>query len=757
VAIKEEVKIVIDATGEGAQRAFNKVGGAMHGLGGKVKAAAKMMGVAMVAAGAAIGAATIKALNETKDYAVEVDKAAKTTGVAAEEFQKLSYAALQEHADMATLEKGLTKLAKNMGEAKDGVATYKDEFDRMGISVTDATGELKGTDDVLLEMADYFSTSTDETQKQAIAMTVLGKSGAELIPFLEMGREEIERLGKEAEKMGIVLSQDNVAQFKAYQDSIDRMKSSFKGLQMQAATAVVPAFQSITDSVTDMFVSLRESGTIETIFTEIGGVIEELMPTIETLLSVVGEVLEAFGPVVSELLGGLAELFADLVGIIVESGMIDTLSEIVGIIGETMIGAIEDLLPLIEMIAEGFAIVLEIVKPILEGVGILIEGITTVIGDAVHAVFGFGDSTNTTMEEVEEIIKNVEDAWGDLTRAEQEATLKSMETNADRMEALGWNQEAVDTLRAKIEELKGTYEADMSALSDWSEEYEGVMNGAHLVTEENLANVTDDWASYGAKMVKEGKDVPLKVIEAWANSNGPLAGAMDTLMTGALNEFQEFTGLTDEETQGMLGQLRYHIGVFGGDITQIGSDTYAEIDRTMGLAEGTTEKAMGAISGYLAIDAGTIADTTFGDYKTRALAQLQQLVDSGLYTFGQLVSEMSKSIAVSWHWGEGPPPGQHTGGLIKHTGGLVEAAHSGLLVSKRKSNERMILTEVDEYITKRQAVNHYERKYGPGFFDSINDMRYNPDQRQQHISVYQEIHNDVDLDRALSQLAMRLL
>jgi len=756
VAIKEEVKIIIDATGEGAKRAFNKVGGAMHGLGGKVKSAAKVMGVAMVAAGAAIGAATIKALNETKDYAVEVDKAAKTTGVAAEKMQELGYAALQEHADMATLNKGMTKLAKNMGEAKDGVATYSDEFDKMGISVTDATGNLKGTDEVLLEMADYFSTSTDETQKQAIAMNVLGKSGAELIPFLEMGREEIERLGQEAHKMGIVLSQDNVAQFKAYQDSVDRMKSSWKGLQMQAATAVVPAFQGITDAMTDMFVGLQESGTIEKIFTQIGGVVESLIPTLEVIFEALSEILEAFGPVLAEVFGRLGEIFAELIGFVIDSGLLDTLSEIAMVIAEAFLDVFEAAMPLIETFFDIFAGALDVILPVLTAV-------LDVIVKVIEGIFSFGGAA-TTLRETEDVLDNISDKWDELSEAEKRATIAQLEYIRDNVEFVANNEEAVAAINERIDMFNKSLDANLQDMEKWQGSVDEAAEAAEEGIESAMITAGDHVEEQGRRIVKETGKIPEEFVRQWEEAEPEMKDAMAQNIRGGVDELLTTYGYEKTNIQGALDDM---VDIFEDPEAFANAsfedmhDFVNQLCETWGLERGHVLEIMNQLGFDLSLQgqAGATGASAAGDYAWHFKAHLAQLgldintwMDGVLATLGQKITVYLESSSTGQGVGV-----EHTGGLIKHTGGLIEAAHSGLLVSKRKSNERLILTEVDEYIAKRQAVNHYERKYGPGFFDSINRMAYNPDQRQQHITVYQEIHNDVDLDRALSSLAMRLL
>lgn len=54
-------------------------------------------------------------------------------------------------------------------------------FSRLGVSVTDAAGQLRPTEDVLLDLADAFAAMPDGAEKSALAVKLFGKSGVELI------------------------------------------------------------------------------------------------------------------------------------------------------------------------------------------------------------------------------------------------------------------------------------------------------------------------------------------------------------------------------------------------------------------------------------------------------------------------------------------------------------------------------------------------------------------------------------------------
>jgi len=207
------------------------------------------VGKTMLAVGGTIVgalAATVVAVSKT---GVEIDKMSKTTGISREEIQKLGYAALQEHASMEQLSAGLIKLSKNMYDTNMGTGEAKDTFEELEISVKKSDGTLRSSSDVLLDIADRFKGMTNETEISGAAMKLFGKSGAELVPFLRMGRDGIEELKKEAERLGIVMSEDSVKNMKAFDDSITAVKAGVGGFATQIASALVPYLTKLADGL----------------------------------------------------------------------------------------------------------------------------------------------------------------------------------------------------------------------------------------------------------------------------------------------------------------------------------------------------------------------------------------------------------------------------------------------------------------------------------------------------------------------------
>ncbi len=191
-------------------------------------------------AGAAVVGAMGTMLVATAKSAEEIDLLAKRTGVSREELQGLAYAAKQEGTDIQALGTGLARLSRNMYDAAQGTGEAKNAFRDLGISVTDANGNLRGSGAVLIDLADRMAAMDDETAATALAMKVLGRGAQDLVPFLRMGGDEIRRLMDEARRLGYVMNDETIKQLEAFGDSIETFKTGLAGFKQKIAGDIVP-------------------------------------------------------------------------------------------------------------------------------------------------------------------------------------------------------------------------------------------------------------------------------------------------------------------------------------------------------------------------------------------------------------------------------------------------------------------------------------------------------------------------------------
>lgn len=264
----DRAQILISAVDQ-TRQAFASVKGNLEGLS---SAASKVNGL-LAGLGAALSVAGLIAAGKAAlDTADELSKLSQKTGISVESLSLLKPIAEQSGISMEGLAKGLQKLATAMVGAASGSAEQVGTFERLGVSVTDAAGKLRPTEAVLLDLADAFAGMPDGAEKSALAVKLFGKSGVELIPFLNQGRNGIEELKLKFKELGLEISGDTARAAEKFNDTLDTVKQALHGIAMKVVEAALPALQKLADGL----VALASHG-------------DELM----TAVRVLGEVLVA--------------------------------------------------------------------------------------------------------------------------------------------------------------------------------------------------------------------------------------------------------------------------------------------------------------------------------------------------------------------------------------------------------------------------------------------------------------------------------
>lgn len=219
----------------------------MQGFAQKMRAAMMPVAVAMTAMVGGLEIAVKGQLNQ----ADEMSKAAQKFGVPIEQLSRLKYAGDMSGVSMETLGISLGQLSKKMQAAMGGGAAAK-MFEDLGISVKDAAGNMRSTEDVLGQFSDVLAKMPDGPAKTALAMQVLGKSGAEIIPMLNGGSESLRQMAIEAEAMGLVIDEKTGKAAENFNDNLSRLKGTLTGLVMQLTAALAPALEKISAAAVDV-------------------------------------------------------------------------------------------------------------------------------------------------------------------------------------------------------------------------------------------------------------------------------------------------------------------------------------------------------------------------------------------------------------------------------------------------------------------------------------------------------------------------
>ena len=207
-------------------------------------------GIKAVASGIReIGQALADTVKDSAEYADNILTLSTNTGIAAETLQEYQYMAELTDTSLETITGSMAKLIRNMQNAKNGTGNAAAAFAAMGVSVTDANGELRDNEEVFTEVIDKLGKMRNETQRDAYAMDIFGKSAQDLNSLIAVGKDGIAAFAKEAHDMGYVLDEETLSSLGAVDDALVRLDNFMTMIKNTIGAALAPAVMELADSL----------------------------------------------------------------------------------------------------------------------------------------------------------------------------------------------------------------------------------------------------------------------------------------------------------------------------------------------------------------------------------------------------------------------------------------------------------------------------------------------------------------------------
>ena len=376
---------------EKAGKDAEKSGDGWKALGKTVEAVGAAMAAAAAAAAAAIAEAGKALVSFTVDgaaYADDILTMSSVTGVSAVKLQELQYAAELVDTSVETITGSMTKNLKSMDGAAKGTGAAAEAYAKLGISVTDANGKLRDDETVYWELIDALGDVEDETERDLLAMTLLGKSAKDLNPLIEAGADTMKALGVQAHNAGAVLSEDALDAFAEFDDQLAKLDSGAQAAKNAMGTILLPVLTELAgDGVNLLGEFSRGILDADGDISKMGDVISEVLPKVlDIVMGYVPEILD----LVMSILGAVGKSILDNLDLIIDSvveimkevlaGILDALPDIVDATVElvvTMAGTIIDNLPTIIEAA------IKVIVAVCQGLAEALPALIPAIVDAV--------------------------------------------------------------------------------------------------------------------------------------------------------------------------------------------------------------------------------------------------------------------------------------------------------------------------------------------------------------------------------------
>ena len=239
--------------------AFDSIKRNLGDLGNAARSINGLLGTLGLAVSAAGLGAMVKA---SLDSADSLSKLSQRVGITVESLSTLIPVADLAGVSGEKFEGGLRKLATRMLDAATGSDEAARGFAAVGVAIQNQDGTLRATDQVLLDLTDRFKAMPDGAEKTALAVELFGKSGADLIPFLNQGRDGVEALTTELQALGVQIGGDTAAQAEVFNDSLAKVRLAISSIGNRVIEAFLPA---MNDMANGMVESAKQGGSLRAI------------------------------------------------------------------------------------------------------------------------------------------------------------------------------------------------------------------------------------------------------------------------------------------------------------------------------------------------------------------------------------------------------------------------------------------------------------------------------------------------------------
>jgi Lambda phage tail tape-measure protein (Tape_meas_lam_C) len=184
----------------------------------------------------------------------EVGKLSQKIGVSVQDLSTLQHALKLSNVPTETFATGIGLLSKalaGMSDEQEGKGAPA-ALQALGISARDASGNLRPTIDILLEISDKFKGFADGAGKTNLALQLFGRSGKELIPFLNEGAAGIRAMQEEARALGLELTDKTAEAAQQFNDNLERLQAVSEGAAKQFTTGLLPSLNRLTDAFVEI-------------------------------------------------------------------------------------------------------------------------------------------------------------------------------------------------------------------------------------------------------------------------------------------------------------------------------------------------------------------------------------------------------------------------------------------------------------------------------------------------------------------------
>lgn len=271
-----------------ANESISKTSKEAETLGGKLSngiTTAAKWAVGVGAAAATVGGSLLATANKASESMDKVQKGAQKLGMSYESYQELDYMLNRNGASIDDLSIGFKNISNDLADFANGTTKASETYDALGVSLKNADGSMRNSEEVLMDTLSALSDMEDITQRNALANDIFGRSYMSLLPTLNSGSAGIKELTDKAHELGLVMSDEAVDSGAQFGDMMADVKDSFNNVITVIGTQLFPIIEELLSWVLDNMPQIQ--AFLQDFFAILGDLLSHLMTVIEAVAPVV--------------------------------------------------------------------------------------------------------------------------------------------------------------------------------------------------------------------------------------------------------------------------------------------------------------------------------------------------------------------------------------------------------------------------------------------------------------------------------------
>lgn len=350
----------------------------------KVTGVLAAVGTAVIA----VGGAMISASKRVADYGDRIDKMSQKIGMSRKAFQEWDYIMSQNGGSVESLQMGFKTLTTQIEGVQKGSKDSINAFKALGVQVKDNNGEFRSQDEIFNDTIRKLQQIKNPTQKAMLANRLFGRSAAELRPLLNQEASAIDNLREKANKMGLIISDEDIANSVKFKDTMDTFSRFFEAKFATTIMKIMPSLSTALEQIIQ--IGQENQQVFNDVGTSIDFVVTKALPAVLRGISWVTNALRTVADWVGTVIGNILSIPT-----IIENAFMSAQTSILRVfngikkgIGDAIQFIISKLITLLQTIAK-----LASKIPMLKGLG---AGIGDLAGNLSKNYVNQTQNNNTT-------------------------------------------------------------------------------------------------------------------------------------------------------------------------------------------------------------------------------------------------------------------------------------------------------------------------------------------------------------------------